>query len=279
MRSKIISILMLLALLASAACASQTTIATTLAAPTQAAIESKTLTVLAAASLTESFTDLGKKFEVENPGVKVVFSFAGSQQLAQQLGQGADADVFASASLKYMDSAVQAKRIEAASVSIFAQNRLVVIYPKDNPAKLKTLQDLAKTGLKLDLADKSVPVGQYSLDFLDKATHDAAFDANFKDAVLKNVVSYEENVKAVLTKVSLGEVDAGIVYTTDINSAATARVDRLDIPDTLNTIAVYPIAPISDSKNADLAKAFMALVLSPGGQKILADYGFITAAH
>jgi molybdate transport system substrate-binding protein len=204
MRSKIISILMLLALLASAACTPQAAPTATIVASTQAAVESKTLTVLAASSLTESFTEMGKLFETQNPGVKVLFSFAGSQQLAQQLGQGADADVFASASKKYMDSAVQAKRVEAASASTFVQNRLVVIYPKDNPAKLKTLQDLAKTGLKLDLADKSVPVGQYSLDFLDKAAKDAAFDPNFKDSVLKNVVSYEENVKAVLTKVSLG---------------------------------------------------------------------------
>jgi molybdenum ABC transporter molybdate-binding protein len=248
------------------------------AVPPTAIPEPKTLTVLAAASLTESFTELGKAFEAQNPNVTVTFSFAGSQQLAQQLAEGAPADVFASASKKYMDATIEAKRINKEDSQVFARNRLVVIYPKDNPAGLKELKDLAKSGLKLVLADKSVPVGQYSLDFLDKAIADPGFDPAFKDSVLKNVVSYEDNVKSVLTKVSLGEGDAGIVYVTDITADAADKVGRLDIPDALNTIATYPIAPIADSKNADLAKAFVALVLSPEGQQILGKYGFIAPA-
>jgi molybdate transport system substrate-binding protein len=307
MRSKLISIWLLLVLLASAACAPQaapaeptsapaitaaapttapaaptqvaapTAVAAT-AAPTAPAVSAKTLTVLAAASLTESFGELGKTFETQNPGVKVAFSFAGSQQLAQQLDQGADADVFASASKKYMDAAVTSKRVNTADAKTFVKNRLVVIFPKANPAGLKTLKDLAKPGLKLDLEDKSVPAGQYSLDFLDKAVKDPGFDAQYKDNVLKNVVSYEDNVKSVVSKVSLGEVDAGIVYVTDVTADVAPKVDKLDIPDALNTVAVYPIAPISDSKNADLAKAFVALVLSPDGQSVMAKYGFIPAA-
>jgi len=237
------------------------------------------VTVLAAASLTESFTELGKLFESQNPGVKVTFNFAGSQQLAQQLDQGADADVFASASTKYMDAAVTSKRVNKADAKTFVQNRLVVIFPKDNPAGLQKLQDLAKPGLKLDLADKSVPVGQYALDFMDKAVKDPTFDPGYKDAVIKNVVSYEDNVKSVVTKVSLGEADAGICYVTDITTDASPKLGKLDIPDTLNTVAVYPIAPISDSKNPDLAAAFVALVLSPDGQAVMAKYGFIPAAE
>lgn len=294
MRSKFLSFLLLITLLAATACTPQATpaapaaVAPTAAQPASAtqppapapttAPESKTLTVLAAASLTESFTELGKVFETQNPGVKVAFSFAGSQQLVQQLSQGSEADVFASASKKYMDKAIEANRVNKDDAKTFVKNRLVVIYPKGNPGGLKELKDLAKPGLKLDLADKSVPVGQYSLDFLNKAIKDTAFDPSFKDAVIKNVVSYEDNVKAVLTKVSLGEADAGIVYVTDITPDAAGKVEKLDIPDALNTIATYPIAPISDSKNADLAKAFTALVLSPGGQAILAQYGFIPAA-
>jgi len=207
------------------------------------------LTVLAAASLTESFTELGKLFEAQNPGVKVTFNFAGSQQLAQQLDQGANADVFASASTKYMDAAVKSKRVNQIDPKIFVKNSLVVIFPKDNPAGLKTLTDLAKPGLKLDLADKSVPVGQYSLDFLDKAVKDPAFDPQFKVNVLKNVVSYEDNVKSVVTKVSLGEADAGIVYVTDITADAAKKISQLDIPDSMNTVATYPIAAITGSKN------------------------------
>ena len=125
--------------------------------------------------MTESFTELGKLFETQNPGVTVTFNFAGSQQLAQQLGEGADADVFASASKKYMDAAIESKKVNVDGATTFVKNRLVVIFPKDNPAGLKELKDLAKTGIKLDLADKVVPVGQYSLDFLDKAIKDPGF--------------------------------------------------------------------------------------------------------
>lgn len=271
MRCKLISIL-LFAVLLMPACSPQ-------AAPALPGVgASKTLTVLAAASLTESFNELGKLFETGHPGVRVVFSFGGSQQLAQQLGQGASADVFASASPKYMDAAAQAKRVNPADSKTFATNRLVVIYPKDNPAGLKELKDLAKPGLKLDLADKTVPVGQYSLDFLDKAIQSPGFDPQFKANVLKNVVSYEDNVKSVVAKVSLGEADAGIVYVTDSTSDLSAKLSQLAIPDALNTVAVYPIAPLADSKNAGLAQAFVALVLSPEGQAVMGKYGFLPGA-
>lgn len=285
MGNKVLSLLILFVMLASAACAPQV-------APSAAAIpelapetaptlteapnaEPRTLTVLAAASLTEAFTELGEIFEAQNPGVTVAFSFAGSQQLAQQLDQGAPADVFASASKKYMDAAVTSGRVAQTAPKIFVTNRLVVIFPKDNPAGLMELKDLAKAGLKLDLADASVPVGQYSLDFLDKASQDEAFGFAFKDDVLKNVVSYENNVKAVVTKVALGEADAGIVYVSDITADVAQQVGRLDIPDALNTIANYPIAAISDSQYPDLAAAFISLVLSPEGQQVLAKYNFI----
>jgi len=286
MRTKVLSLLLLVVMLASAACSPQATpvapttapIATsapTAVPPTQTP-EPKTLTVFAAASLTESFTELGKLFESQNSGVTVKFNFAGSQQLAQQLDQGAPADVFASASTKYMDAAVTSKRVVQYGGKTFVTNRLVVIYPKDNPAGLTTLQDLAKSGIKLVLGDKSVPIGQYALDFLSKASQNSSFDPKFQDNVLKNVVSYETDVKSVVSKVSIGEADAGIVYITDYNSAAD-KLGEIDIPDALNTVATYPIAAISDSKNPDLANAFVNLVLSPDGQQIMAKYGFIPA--
>jgi molybdate transport system substrate-binding protein len=274
MHTKLQNLFLLFFILFATACAPVPTQATAAAAP---AASSTTLTVLAAASLTESFKEIGALFESQHPNVKVTFSFAGSQQLAQQLGQAAPADVFASASQKYMDAAAQAKRVDPKSAQIFVKNRLVIIFPKDNPGQISALKDLGKTGLKLDLADKSVPVGQYSLDFLDKTAKDPGFDPAFKAAVLKNVVSYEQDVKSVLAKVSLGEADAGIVYTTDITSSAAEKVSRLDIPDALNTVAVYPLAPIKDSANGALAQAFVDLVLSPDGQKIMAKHGFIPA--
>ena len=285
MRSKLTSLLLLVILLISA-CAPQAapapTTEPTLAVSTATTVPPtetpapRTLTVLAAASLTDSFNEMGKLFESKNPGVAVAFNYAGSQVLAQQLDQGAPADVFASASPKYMNAAVTSKRVNQSDSKNFVKNRLVVIFPKDNPTGLKTLQDLAKPGLKIDLEDKSVPAGQYSLDFLDKAVKDPDFDPKFKDNVLKNVVSYETDVKAVVSKVSLGEADAGIVYITDYN-VAVDKLGKLDIPDSLNTVATYPIAPIADSKNPELAKAFVALVLSPEGQAIMAKYGFVTA--
>lgn len=254
MRNKAFLFFMLFLLLISAACV-----------PANAPA-SRTLTILAAASLTEAFTELGEMFETRNPDVTVVFNFAGSQQLAQQLDQGVRADIFASANVKYMDAAVASGRVTQDGARIFVTNRLVVIVPKGNPAGLRTLNDLARVGLKLDLADASVPVGQYALDFLDKASQNEKFGPVFNEDVLKNVVSYENNVKAVVTKVALGEADAGIVYVSDITTDLSGQLERLDIPDSLNTIAPYPIAMIKDSQNPDLATAFISLVLSVEGQ-------------
>lgn len=232
------------------------------------------LTVFAAASLTESFTELAQLFESEHPGVGVILNLAGSQQLSAQLGAGAPADVFASANTKEMTTAVEAGRVADGSQQVFAYNRLVAIYPSDNPAGLTRLQDLANPGLSLILAAEEVPVGKYSLEFLDKASQDPAFGTTFKDDVLKNVVSFEQTVKAVLTKVVLGEGDGGIVYRTDVSQDNADKVGRLDIPDELNSIGTYPIAPIADAAQPELAAAFIQLVLSPQGQAILGKYGF-----
>ena len=233
------------------------------------------LTVFAAASLSEAFTELGDHFLEENPGEKITFNFAGSQQLAQQLAQGAPADIFASADREQMDVVIQAGRISGGSLQPFAQNRLVLIFPKENPAGLVQLEDLTKPGLKLILAAEAAPVGRYSQDFLEKASQDPAFGSGFKDDVLKNVVSYEENVRAVFSKVILGEADAGIVYASDVSRANVEQVATLAIPDDLNVLADYYLSLISDSQTPDLAKNFITFVLSTTGQDILASYGLI----
>ncbi len=235
----------------------------------------KTLTVFAASSLTEAFTELGRQFEAANSNVTVVFNFGASNALAEQINQGGPADVFASANTKQMDAAIAGGRIAAGSPLIFARNRLVVILPADNPGGAAALADLARPGLKLVLAAAEVPVGQYALDFLDKAAQDPGFGVGFKDDVLANVVSYEENVRTVFTKVALGEADAGIVYASDITGEGAADVSVLDIPAALNTLATYPLAPLSDSAQAEVAQAFVALVLSPDGQAVMEAYGFI----
>jgi molybdate transport system substrate-binding protein len=233
------------------------------------------LNVFAAASLTEPFSEIGKLFETDHLGVKVIFNFAGSQQLTQQIIEGAPADVFASANVEQMNTVIEAGEIISGMQQPFVQNRLVVIYPQDNPVGLDKLQDLAKPGIQLVLAAKEVPVGDYSLDFLDKASVDPAFGKSFKDDVLGNVVSYEENVKAVLTKVVLGEADAGIVYTSDISGQDAHEVGKLEIPEALNIMADYPIAPIKNSPHPELARAFIDLVLAPEGQAIMVKYNFI----
>jgi len=137
------------------------------------------------------------------------------------------------------------------------------------------LEDLSKPGLKLILAAEAAPVGRYSQDFLEKASQDPAFGSGFKDDVLKNVVSNEENVRAVFSKVILGEADAGIVYASDVSRANVEQVATLAIPDDLNVLADYYLSLISDSQTPDLAKNFITFVLSTTGQDILASYGLI----
>jgi molybdate transport system substrate-binding protein len=236
---------------------------------------SGSLMVFTAASLTEAFNQIGTRFEAGHPGTKVSFNFAGSQQLAQQLAQGAPADVFASADEQQMDAAIQMGRIEPTQKQVFISNHLVVIFPQDNPAGITRLQDLSKPGLHLVLAAAAVPVGAYSLEFLDRAGRQPEFGPDFKDRVIANVVSYEENVKAVLSKVQLGEADAGIVYISDVAQADSNKIGYLKIPAPLNPAASYFIAPLIDSSNLDLAQAFIDFVLSPDGQETLARFGFI----
>jgi molybdate transport system substrate-binding protein len=244
-------------------------------APEADRAQSGTLTIFAAASLTEVFTQMGADFEAAHPGTSVVFNFAGSQQLAQQLAQGAPADGFASANPRQMQVAIEAGRVAEGAPQVFASNRLVVVLPADNPGDVATLADLTRPGLKLVLAAEDVPVGAYSRTFLDRAAASGDFASDYREAVLDNVVSYEQTVKAVLTKVLLGEADAGIVYSSDVTPDVADQVRQIAIPDTLNTSATYPIAMVEDAAQPDLAQMYIEYVLSPAGQSTLAEYGFL----
>lgn len=238
---------------------------------------SKTLTVFAAASLTQAFGELGRQFEASHPGVTVTFNYNASQQLRGQLEQGAHADVFASANTKEMTAAIKASVVVSGTQQIFARNRLVVVYPKDNPAKIQSLADLARPHIKLVIADAPVPAGQYTLDMLKKMSADPAYGADFADRVLANVVSREATVEAVANKVRLGEADVAIVYHTDVTRADEQKVSALTIPDQFNQIALYPIAPVVNAPEPDLAQQWITFVLSPAGQQVLTNYGFISA--
>ncbi len=233
---------------------------------------SQQLTVFAAASLTGAFQEIGQSFEVEQPGVRVRFNFAGSQILRTQLEQGASADVFASADHQNVDLLVTEKLISANTAQDFASNSLVVILPSSNPGKVMTLADLGRPGIKLVLADASVPAGNYARQVLDKISQDQAYGADFVTKVLGNVVSNETDVKQVVTKVELGEADAGIVYTSDAKAAP--GLSTLAIPTIFNVRASYPIADLINAPNKKLATEFVAYVLSPAGQVILSRWGF-----
>jgi molybdate transport system substrate-binding protein len=260
------SFLLLLFTLCFVGCAPVTT-------PTPAstsAPDARTLSVYAAASLTDAFTEIGKNFESANPGVSVTFNFAGSQALRTQIEEGAPADVFASANKTEMDALVKDAFVTKGTPQVFLNNKLVVILPANNPAGLTKLADLANPGIKLVLAAEEVPVGKYARQAL--AQMNGQFGMDFKDKVLANVVSNEDNVKQVVAKVQLGEADAGIVYTSD--AVAAPDLKQIEIPAALNVIAQYPIAAMTKSANPDLAAAFMEYVLSSDGQSVLQKWGF-----
>ncbi len=240
-------------------------------APTPLA-EPRILTVFAASSLTDAFTELGKAFEQSHPGVTVAFNFAGSQTLRTQIVEGAQADVFASANLTEMKNLADAALVDADAPSrVFVNNKLVVILPESNPAKIESLDQIANPGTKVILAAEEVPAGKYARATLEKLN--AEFGDGFDQKVLANVVSNEDNVRQVLTKVQLGEGDAGIVYMTD--ALVMKGLMIIEIPNEYNSIAQYPISVLKSAPNADLAQQFVDFVLSSDAQTILQRWGFI----
>lgn len=240
------------------------------------ATEGGTLTVFAAASLTDAFRELARSFESAHPGVRVRFNYAGSQTLAAQLAQGAPADVFASADERWMQDAV-ARGLVAGEPRAFARNRLVVIVPRTNPGRIGSLRDLARRGLKVVLGADAVPVGRYSRVVLRRLAAEPGYGATWADAVLANVVSEEESVKSVVGKVQLGEADAGIVYASDVTPAVARFIRVFTLPENANVVATYPIATLRAAPRAADAQAFVDLVCSAEGQRVLAKWKFAPA--
>jgi len=235
-----------------------------------------TLTVYAAASLTDAFKELGKSFDASHPGLTTRFNFAGSQQLLLQIEQGAPADVFASADQRWMSYATE-KRLIGGDPTVFAHNRLVAIVPRTGPARIKSLQDLARSGIKLVVAAEAVPAGKYSRETLQNLAGAPGFPPEYDRRVLANVVSQEENVKAAVAKVQLGEADAGMVYRSDVTPAVARFVRILEIPDPYNVIATYPIAVLKAGRNPEAARQFVELVSSEAGQGLLQRHGLLPA--
>src|SRR5689334_21689866 len=241
------------------------------------------LSIFAASSLQEAMTALGNDWQAVHPGTAPPqYNFGGSQALLAQLQQKAPADLFAAADKKTMDGAVAAGLVE--SPYPLARNSLVLVVPHDNPGHIMALADLARPGLKIVLADKTVPVGNYTLQMLDNLAADPAYGADFKRGMLANVISQENNVRQVLAKVQLGEADAGVVYGTDAQAANHAAggsaqpVTPVPIPDAANVIAVYYVAVVKGGAQADAARAFLAYATGSGGQAVLGQFGFLPAA-
>jgi molybdate transport system substrate-binding protein len=216
------------------------------------------LRVFAAASLTAAFGELGERFTAANGGTKVAFNFAGSQALATQIRQGAPADVFASADVASMDKV----RDLVGTPQVFAGNLLQIVVEKGNPKGVEGLGDLARGDLKVVLAAEEVPAGRYARQALDRA------------GVTVAPVSLEENVKAVVGKVGLGEADAGIVYVTDVRAGGD-EVEGIDLAKDQNVVAAYPIAAVRASTHRSEAQAFVDLVRSAEGRQVLEGYGFL----
>lgn len=230
----------------------------------------QTIVVSAASSLTESFQELVAIFEARHEGAQVDLNFGGSSTLAAQITQGAPVSVFASANEAQMNVVVAAGLVEG-EPSEFARNRLVVVTPPGSP--VRALEDLAAEGVTLVLAGPEVPVGAYARAALNRMN--AVFGAGFERAALANVVSEEFNVRLVAAKIELGEADAAIVYATD--AIVVRGVETIRIDDAVHVPTSNPIAVIKDGPHLELARAFVALVLSAEGQALLATYGFGTA--
>jgi molybdate transport system substrate-binding protein len=251
--------------LALAACggASSGSSASSSASPSSSGSPSSSLsggiTVFAAASLTEAFTAIGTAFEAAHPGTSVRFDFGASSTLAQQILQGAPADVFASAAATNMQQVIAGKAADASTA--FAKNVLEIAVPPGNPAKIVSLPDLGRPNVKVVLCQPQVPCGALAQTVLDKAK------------VTIKPVSLEADVKSALAKVQLDEADAALVYVTDVISAGS-KVEGIPIPADVDAATTYPIAALTASKNTDLATAFVDYVVSPAGRAELVELGF-----
>ena len=237
-----------------------------------------TLTVFAAASLSESFQALAAAYEADHPDVNVAFNFAGSQTLRTQIEHGAQADIFASANWEHMATVREAGLLGNVP-EYFAANRLAVITPADAHA-IQALDDLAMPGVSIAIASEEVPAGNYARESLDKMSMDDAYPSDFATSVLSNVVTNETSVRGVAQKVALGEVDAGIVYETDAAADQYGDAVRmLEIPLQYNPAAQYPIAALSTTDQLEAAVAFIQFVQGDSGQAILREFGFVPPAN
>ncbi|MDD3407621.1 MAG: molybdate ABC transporter substrate-binding protein [Methanomicrobium sp.] len=243
-------------------------------APSATEKTTTTLTVFTAASLTGAFTDIAKAYETENQNVKIVTVFDGSQALRTQIELGAQPDVFVSANTKHMNALKDEGYMDNSTVELFLENSLAVIVPAENSAKLETLSDLKKSGIKIVMGTKDVPFGSYTRQILEKMANSSDYGQEYADAVYANVVSEETSVATVVPKLLLGEADAAFVYKSDVSKDYGDKITQMAIPKEFNVIAKYPLGILAGSGQKTQAADFIKYVCGSTGSEILKSYGF-----
>lgn len=232
------------------------------------------LIVFCGAGFTGAISEIGKIYE-NSSGKKVRFNFDGLPALRVQIEEGAYADLLISPDQRYMDPLVETGFIEEDTVEVFARNLVAVVIPANNPANITTIQDLATPGMKIVMGIEELPIGDHALQVLDNLADDPSFGPAFKEAVLANVVSMETRVTGIVSKVALGEADAGFAFMSDVTPQMREKIRKIPIPDGYNVRGDSSIAVFSQSDNSEAAEEFIDLLMSNDAQAILDEYGFI----
>ena len=240
--------------------------------------EPKELTVFCGAGLTGAFDEIGQLYENAS-GVSVEFNFDGVPALRAQIEQGAYADVLVSANLKHMNALKAEGHINNNTVKIFAENKVAIVVPNGNPANIANLTDLARPGVKILIGTKDLPAGDYTRQVLDKLANDSEYGPEFKEKVMANIVSEETTVNLIVSKVALGEADAGFAFMSDVSPDMVGKVTKILIPDKYNVVGDFPVGVLSQSKYPQEAQALIDVIMSKKGQAILDKYGFIPVAE
>ncbi len=270
MKAKKIAAYILMFVLLLTGCSSPTLAATAHIVPTDSP-KNVTLKIFAPSNFTDAAKDITTAYEEANPGVKLAIEFGHTPTQRLQFTQGATGDVFITASQTDMNDAITDETVAGGTQRIFATNQLVVILPANNPANIQKLEDLGNQGVRLLVAVADTPIGKVTLNMLDKM--DKQFGSGYKGKVLANVVSNESGVKPIVSKIKLGEADAGIVYVTDATVAPDLKT--ITIPPALNMIMQLNVAPLAKAANSTHAASFTAFMMSTDGQAILKKWGFL----
>ena len=239
--------------------------------------EPKELTVFCGAGLTGAFNEI-EQLHKNTSNFRIGFNFDGLPALRAQIEQGAYADVLVSANLKHMNALKAEGYIDNDTVRIFAKNKVAVIVPNDNPANITNLMDLTRPGIKISIGTKELPAGDYARQVLDKLANDSEYGPVYKEKVMANIVSEETTVSLIMSKVALGEADAGFAFISDVSPQMAGKVTRIFIPDRFNVLGDFPIGVLKQSDYPQQSREFIDLVMSAKGQAILKKYGFIPVA-